>query len=604
MQKIGIRYLLAGAAIVALLVVPLPVLGQAPTPTPTPAATPPPAPAPAPAPAPDRPVRIVDIVVRGAEHVPLEVVYGAIGSRVGEFLDRDRVRQDVEQILALGLFADVVVRIQATPDAVQIIFIVVENPVVLRVQIVGNTVISTDEIRRVLGVAEGRVLNTVDLRAGARNVERLYHDRGYILVRIADVEFTPDGTLRVVIREGVLESIELRGLARTRPLLVQRMLTVRQGEVFNIHRVNRDLHEVFHTGLFENVRAVPRPGSEPDTVALAVEFEERQSREIGFGVGFSPEQGFLGNLQFTERNLHGMGRTITLSYNRNVGGLIGDVGVSPVTGLAAENIVIQYRDPWFLERGQSIAIEIRDTSQLVDDTALGVRYRQMMEGGSAVLTRRFGNALSGSIALRTERTAFTMLAGDETKVQLSRGLTNALRVETSYDLRDDPRNPRQGFRATASVESAFRFFGGDFDFMKYHAEYAHFLPLWEGTVAGRVRVAASSGFLPIQEQFALGGPHSLRGLPGGALRGNSTVLATVEYRLPLVTVFPDLRDITAVVFADAGGVSRAGFGFVDTFQFAYGIGVLVNTPIGPIRIDHAIGPNGRTQTWLYFGHPF
>ena len=140
--------------------------------------------------------------------------------------------------------------------------------------------------------------------------------------------------------------------------------------------------------------------------------------------------------------------------------------------------------------------------------------------------------------------------------------------------------------------------------MKYHAEYAHFLPLWEGTVAGRVRVAASSGFLPIQEQFALGGPHSLRGLPGGALRGNSTVLATVEYRLPLVTVFPDLRDITAVVFADAGGVSRAGFGFVDTFQFAYGIGVLVNTPIGPIRIDHAIGPNGRTQTWLYFGHPF
>ncbi|MCL6499617.1 MAG: BamA/TamA family outer membrane protein, partial [Firmicutes bacterium] len=97
---------------------------------------------------------------------------------------------------------------------------------------------------------------------------------------------------------------------------------------------------------------------------------------------------------------------------------------------------------------------------------------------------------------------------------------------------------------------------------------------------------------------------SVRGLPVLSDRGNSGLVASVEFRLPLVALFPDLRDIAAVVFADAGGVSQSGFGFVDNWQFSYGLGVLVNSPIGPIRIDYAIGPDGRAQTWLYFGHPF
>jgi outer membrane protein insertion porin family len=78
-------------------------------------------------------------------------------------------------------------------------------------------------------------------------VEKLYQDRGYVLVRVADVEVTEDGTLRVVVREGTLERVELRGLTRTRPAFVQRLLTVREGEVFNLQRVNRDLQEVFDT---------------------------------------------------------------------------------------------------------------------------------------------------------------------------------------------------------------------------------------------------------------------------------------------------------------------------------------------------------------------
>jgi len=545
----------------------------------------------------------VDIVVLGTQNVSPEVVYGAIGSRAGELLDQDRVRQDVEQILATGLFADVVVRLQSTEDGVQLIFVVVENPVVRRVEITGNTVIPTEELRAALGVREGAVLNTVDLRAGARAVEKLYQDRGYLLVRVADVEVTEDGTLRVVVREGTVERVELRGLVRTRPAFVQRLLTVREGEVFNLQRVNRDLQQVFDTGLFENVRAQPQPGSDPDRVLLVIELQERSSREFGFGLGYSPQQGILGSAQFAERNLHGMGRTLVLSYQRNVSSLVGGITDSLLSGQPTENIVLQYRDPWFGQQGQSLALELHDTNQLVNDTTLNLQYFMLLEGGSATLSRRLSNELSGSLTLRTERTNFTVVQGSS-PVPLTPGLVHALRAEASYDLRDDPRNPRRGARTSASVDYAFRFFGADFEFLKYQAEYVHYWPLWEGTLVGRVRASASSGVLPIQEQYTLGGQASVRGLPVLSDRGNSGLVASVEFRLPLVALFPDLRDIAAVVFADAGGVSQSGFGFVDNWQFSYGLGVLVNSPIGPIRIDYAIGPDGRAQTWLYFGHPF
>ncbi|MCS7235416.1 MAG: BamA/TamA family outer membrane protein [Armatimonadota bacterium] len=570
-------------------------------PTPAPTATPGSTPSPSPSPSP-RPARITDIVVLGTQNVSPEVVYGAIGSRAGELLDQDRVRQDVEQILATGLFADVVVRLQGTEDGVQLVFVVVENPVVRRVEITGNTVVPAEELRAALGVAEGRVLNTVDLRAGARAVEKLYQDRGYVLVRVADVEVTEDGTLRVVVREGTLERVELRGLVRTRPAFVQRLLTLREGEVFNLQRVNRDLQQVFDTGLFDNVRAQPQPGSDPDKVLLVIELQERSSREFGFGLGYSPQQGILGSAQFAERNLHGMGRTLVLSYQRNVSSLVGGVTDTLLSGQPAENIVIQYRDPWFGQRGQSLALELHDTNQLVDDTTLNVQYFMRLEGGSAVLSRRLSNELTASLALRSERTDFTVVQGSS--VPLTPGLVHALRAEATYDLRDEPRNPRRGSRTTASVDYAFRFFGADFEFLKYQAEHVHYFPLWEGTLVGRLKASASSGTLPIQEQYTLGGQASVRGLPILSDRGNSGLVASVEYRLPLTALFPDLRDIAAVVFADAGGVSDSGFGFVDAWQFSYGVGVLVNSPIGPIRIDYAIGPDGRPQTWLYFGHPF
>jgi outer membrane protein insertion porin family len=590
----------------ALVLGPIQAAAQSPTPTPAPATTPAPGPAPTPAATPSAPPRIADIIVRGNENVSADVIFGRIGSRAGELLDRDRVRQDVEQITASGLFADVLVRLEDADDGVNVVFTVLENPILTQVTITGNTVVPTDALMAALGTRAGQVLNTVDLRAGARAIERLYADRGYPIVRVSDVEINAQGALRVTVTEGRIESIRIQGLRRTRPLFVQRYLTIRENEVFNINRVNRDLRELFDTQLFENVRANPQPGSDTDKIVLNIEVQERNYRQISFGLGYSAQQGILGSISFTERNFQGMGRQIQLAYSRNVSSLTGGGGGSGIFGGdPGENVSIQYQDPWFLERGQSLNVEIHRLTSDVTDLASASTYTQRLEGGSVSVTRRLTPTLTATGLLRSERTRFTLLTG--TSAPLTPGLVNALRLDVTEDTRDNAVAATRGSRTWGSIEYAFQFLGADFGFQKYQAEYVHYLPVWEGTLVGRIRLGASSGSLPLQDQYVLGGPYSIRGLPYRAARGSSQAIASVEYRIGLSKLVPGvdfLKEFSLAVFADAGGVSNDGFGFVGTLHSDFGAGLLFNAPVGPVRIDYAMGSGGASQFWLYFGHPF
>jgi outer membrane protein insertion porin family len=119
-------------------------------------------------------------------------------------------------------------------------------------------------------------------------------------------------------------------------------------------------------------------------------------------------------------------------------------------------------------------------------------------------------------------------------------------------------------------------------------------------LVGRVLGGWSHGNLPLQEQFLLGGPSTLRAFGYGQFRGNSEALVNVEYRVPLGIVLRQLKDMTGAVYVDAGAAPVvAGAGGV-----GYGVAVMVSTPVGPIRVDYAVNPQGGRQTWLTIGSPF
>src|SRR5262249_23621109 len=146
------------------------------------------------------------------------------------------------------------------------VFVVVENPVIEKIEVTGNTVVPTDEVLKALAVQTGVVLNTVTMRAGVRAVEKLYQDQGYVLAHVGDVNVSTEGVLAVQISEGRIEAIKIEGLQKTHDYVVRRELQFKPGDVFNVNAVNASLKRLFALQYFSDVKATPEPGATPDTI--------------------------------------------------------------------------------------------------------------------------------------------------------------------------------------------------------------------------------------------------------------------------------------------------------------------------------------------------
>src|SRR5437870_1122163 len=92
------------------------------------------------------PQKVAEIVVRGNERIPTEQVLRVVSTKVADPLNEEKLRNDVQAILNLGVFTDAVVRIEPVPDGVRVVFVVAENPLVQKIEVMGNTVVGTADI--------------------------------------------------------------------------------------------------------------------------------------------------------------------------------------------------------------------------------------------------------------------------------------------------------------------------------------------------------------------------------------------------------------------------------------------------------------------------
>ncbi|MBI3998387.1 MAG: BamA/TamA family outer membrane protein [Armatimonadetes bacterium] len=599
---------------------PAPAVAPSPTPTPGPGQTPRPSPAPTPVPSPTPtppPPKVTDVVVRGLERVDASVVLDSVGVRIGEFLSDERLRADAAAIIATGWFADANVRIEPFRDGVRVAFIVVENPLIGEVVIEGNTVIPTPELDRALDLPRGQVLNIIRLRDGARKIEKLYEERGYVLARVVDINVTGNGAarLRLRIAEGKVEAVEYKGLTKTRRVVVDRGAIVTAGRVFNINELNRDLQRLFNLELFENVQARPRPGSTPELVVVEIEVKEQRTQQARFGLGYGDRTGLVGLVEYSERNWRGRNQSITLRFERG----LGERQVPSTTGPSTNNFSLIFRDP-YLDAKQT-AMEVA----LYQANLVEFEYGTNAEITSRFLTDRLGSAIGFSrpldpqtsltLRLRSERVLLTVLPLDPTvticppppppdpdpcppPTNFKPGRTIGLTLSALRDRRDHRLTPTKGDRLGVALDFGLPVLGGEFGFGKYSADYARYFPAGSGVLVGRALVGFSHGDLPYQEQFILGGPSTLRALSYAQFRGLSMALLNAEYRLPLGTLIRQLSQVTGILYVDVGSAPISS-----SLQYGAGVGVTVVTPVGPIRVDYATGPWGR-QTWITIGQPF
>lgn len=598
------RHLGGAALLLCLMLLPVPGLTQQPA---QPAPPPPPAqPAPLP-PAP--PLLVKRIEVSGNVRIAVEQLLAAVTeTKVGEAIADEKIRADVRAINDLGWFTDVSARMEQEQGGVVVIFLVTENPVITEIVIEGNTALTTDDIRAALGVPVGEVLNLKTMREGARAVQKRYADLGFALARVADLGILPteqpdQARLRLRIAEGVVETVRFEGLKKTQPSIAQRYVReTKAGALFNVNALQRDLQRLFDSGLFESIRARPEPGATPDAAVIIIEVQEARTAQASFGLGYSSRDGLLGFIEYRDRNWQGRAQSFAVRAERAV-----------QTGSDQQlNYEISFNEPFLDATGTGLDLSLFSRASVEQEYTSGTvtsRYSLQRNGAIVGLNRPLDGTTVASLRLRSELSEITALPLDPSGTcppcplpsGFAPGRVVSLQLGAVRDTRNERFNPTSGDKLSVSGEVASATFGSDFDFTKYTIDYQRLFPLGGGsTLVGRVLLGTATGSLPLQERYVFGGPSTVRGLPSGFIRDSSIFVANLEYRFPLSTLVPSFTDVGMIFFVDSGASPLDS-----PPETGYGVGIAINTPLGPIRIDMAWrGLDGSRQTWLSLGAPF
>jgi outer membrane protein insertion porin family len=163
------------------------------------------------------------------------------------------------------------------------------------------------------------------------------------------------------------------------------------------------------------------------------------------------------------------------------------------------------------------------------------------------------------------------------------------------------------------MEKAGGLFGGERSYTKYSLDLRHYTLVGNNVLAARAIVGTSIGDLPLFDAFIAGGSETLRGYAEDRFWGRKTVLANIEYRVPISG--KQERKVQAVGFLDVGdaygGVWRTPDDSVVypaehqhfSPRWGYGFGLRFNVGVGWMRLDLGFSQEGD-QAYFSFGHMF
>ena len=325
---------------------------------------------------------------------------------------------------------------------------------------------------------------------------------------------------------------------------------------------------------------------------LDVSVEEARSKELGLGLGYGSFYGLIVDVNYTDRNLFGTGRRLSLTPEWNQRGFSGEV---------------IYTDPWFLDTDYRLKLRL----YALTSTLKG--YTKTEVGFSPSVSRQITDhwevsafALGKYVALTEILISPSSLVGPEDYSVAGIGVSQTL------DYRNNKALPTKGFIFDASLDFAPNGIGA-ITFVRGRVRFSYYVPVTaKSSLALGVRAGLisplSSQELPIDERFFNGGATTVRSFSeltlgprddaGYPLGGESFTVFNIEY------TFPIWGDVYGALFLDAGNVvqNAANFG-VEDMRYAIGGGLRYNLPIGAIRFDYGLNPSpkpGEAQGAFHF----
>ena len=481
-------------------------------------------------------------------------------------------------------------------DKVDVTFSITEGEQyhVGKVNYVGAKVFTLEDITATAKVKTGEIYTPQNVRSDVKAMQDLYGTRGYIDFQ-AGANTTPGAgrTIDVTfnVDEGVqsyLEHINISGNTRTKDKVIRRELPLTPGEVFNTVRVDAGKQRLMNLNYFSKVDTYPADTLVPGRKDLNVLVEEKRTGSFNFGAGFSSIDNLLGFAEITQGNFD-----ITRWPYFTGGGQKFRMRIQ--YGTQRKDFVLSLTEPYFLDREIAVGGEVfyREAS-FVSDV-----YNEKRYGFDVSARKRLAEFLTGRISYTLQNITIFDVASDASQsIKDEQGSRTESRIATglTHDTRDSVFLTRRGHRVDASFFGAGGFLGGDTDIYGFGLEGSQYFHLPYDTILtlngeiASVNTWAGGDQVPIFNRLFLGGANNLRGFKfrdvgpkdenGEPIGGQSLWRATVEVTVPVVD------KVRAAVFYDIGSVDSSAYTFSGQVNSDAGIGVRLDLPIGPVRIDY------------------
>jgi outer membrane protein insertion porin family len=465
-------------------------------------------------------------------------------------------------------------------------------------------------LQSALAVAPGKVYNQETIDKSVEKLALALSEQGQVAVRVRPVP-KRDAARRTidvafVIERGpriLVERIDIVGNKKTKDFVIRREFQVAEGAPVNAVMIERGRRRIQALGFFKSVAVKNRTGSSPDQAVITIAVVEQESNDLSFGVGYSMQDGVIGDISLTERNFLGNGQWVRLKLEGSVRRVQAEIGFTEPrflgTNLAA-GFDLFYKDIDYTRQAsymsQKIGGTLRARYPISEEWSAGVNY-------TFARNKLYDVGPNASAAIREAIPGFP----DATSSTYN---TSSVGYSLAYDTRDNKRRPTSGVFYTVAQDLGG--VGGDVRFIRSVGEARAYYAVTDSvTASGRAVGGIITGWggqdVRLLDLFYRGG-ETVRGFatagigPRDTLSANQDALGGRMYYgtsaelLFAVPGVPDDLGLRGAVFADAGSLwstnSKAAAlpglaGDKPALRASVGMGLAWDSPLGALRVDYA-----------------
>ena len=153
---------------------------------------------------------VASIAPAGNERIDSGAILRKIATKPGDFYSPEALRRDLKSVFSMGYFDNVEIEVNDTPSGKEVIFRVLEKPLISTITFTGTDEISESDVRDAANIQVNTILNPSKLNDAIKRINALYKSKGYYNTRsTAKLSYPTPQTaeVRFVIQEGQKMSI-------------------------------------------------------------------------------------------------------------------------------------------------------------------------------------------------------------------------------------------------------------------------------------------------------------------------------------------------------------------------------------------------------------